>query len=137
MHEQSLILALLKQVEEVRRDNNAESVTEVHVEVGPMSGVEPLLLTSAFETLKPNSVARDAELKISHVPLTACCQSCRDEFEVSNFVFRCPACRGNVKITGGDKFMLVSVSLSDGRCENSQHCSPKPRRVTSEPEIGR
>ena len=118
MHEQSLVRALLKQVEEIRREHDAEHVTEVYVEVGPLSGVEPLLLATAFEQLSPKSSVTGAKLVIDEVALLAQCDSCSCEFEVSDFVFRCPTCGGNVRVLRGDAFQLASVSLkSDASIE--------------------
>ena len=107
MHEQSLVRALLEQASDVCRQHGATAVTEIRVEVGPLSGVEPLLLTSAFEQLAPVSAA----LVIDQVALSARCLVCHHEFEISDFVFRCPTCDGNVKIIRGDNIQLVSVSL--------------------------
>lgn len=111
MHEQSLTNALLTQVDAIRRRHNAERVTEVRVEVGPLSGVEPLLLATAFEQLAPQSSAAGSRLVIDEVALLAECQPCGREFEVQNFVFRCPTCGGNTRAIRGDEFQLVSVSL--------------------------
>lgn len=111
MHEQSLVRTLLKQVEVIRRQHGAEQVTEVRVEIGPLSGVEPLLLASAFEQLASGSTAENASLVIDEVPLRARCAACDREFEVKNFVFRCRKCAGNVQVIGGDTLHLVSVSV--------------------------
>lgn len=111
MHEQSLVRALLKQVEAVRLEHDGRTVSEVRVEMGPLSGVEPLLLAAAFEQLVSQSAAAGATLVIDEVPLLAECASCSREFEVQDFVFRCPACGGSVRVTRGDEFQLVSVSL--------------------------
>ena len=113
MHEQSLVNALLRQVEQVRRQHGGGRVTEVRVELGPLAGVEPLLLVSAFEQLAPGTSAAEATLVIDEVALTAECTSCLCEFEVKDFDFRCPGCGGNVRVIRGDAFQLVSVSLQE------------------------
>lgn len=111
MHEQSLVRQLLRQVDEICRVHGAECVSEVVVEAGPMAGVDPTLLASAFEQLAPTSTARGAKLVIDEVTLQARCNCCDDEFEVCDFVFRCPTCGGNVRVIRGDELQLVSVSL--------------------------
>jgi hydrogenase nickel incorporation protein HypA/HybF len=114
MHERSLIMALLKQVDAIRRQHRAELVTEVRVELGPLSGVEPLLLAAVFEQLAPESTAAGATLLIDEVTLLAECKPCASEFELHDFVIRCPRCGGNVRVTRGDEFLLVSVSVQSG-----------------------
>lgn len=113
MHEQSLVRNLLKQVDEIRRQHDARCVTEVQVELGPLSGVEPLLLASAFELLKSDTSAASAMLVIDEVRLLAACEPCNNQFEISDFVFRCPTCEGNVKVIRGDEFCLVSISVPE------------------------
>jgi hydrogenase nickel incorporation protein HypA/HybF len=111
MHEQSLVRNLLKQVDQIRRDHGASRVAEVRVELGPLSGVEPALLTSAFEQLANDETVDSASLVIDEVELIAKCEACQTEFEVQDFQFRCPDCEGNVKVIQGDELLLISVCL--------------------------
>ncbi len=111
MHEHSLVRSLLKQVEQIQREHEAECVVEVRVEIGPLSGVEPLLVSQAFEQLSSAGTVAGARLVIQNSPLLARCTTCDTEFEVIGFVFRCADCGGNVQVVQGDRFQLVSVSL--------------------------
>ena len=117
MHEQSLVRTLLRQVDDIRRFHDARHVVEVRVEVGPLTGVEPLLLAAAFEQLAPKSPAAGAKIVIDEASLVAECLSCKRKSEVRHFVFRCPECGGNVRVIRGDKFQLVSVTLSERSSE--------------------
>ena len=111
MHEQSVIRALLEQVDAICKVHGARYVTEIRVEVGPLSGVEPLLLASAFEQRTPGGTAQGAQLLVDEVALLARCTSCEHEFEPSDFIFRCPRCGSNVRVLRGDDIQLVSVSM--------------------------
>ncbi len=125
MHEQSLVGNLLKQVDEIRSQHNAQRVTEVRVELGPLSGVEPLLLASAFELLKPDTPAANAKLVIDEVQLLAQCESCHNQFEINDFVFHCPTCDGNVKVVCGDQFCLVSISFPEEASQSNKISDPR------------
>lgn len=135
MHERSLVMALLRQAEEIRLEHHADRIREIRVEVGPLSGVEPLLLKSAFDELTGRDAGggRDASgrleaaggleaateingapttrLVVDEVPLLARCIACANDFEVLEFNFRCSRCGGRIRVTGGDSLELVSVSL--------------------------
>ena len=111
MHEQSLVRAILNQVEQVRQQHDATQVTRVRVEVGPMSCVDPTLLAAAFARTDRNSTVADAELVVDEVPLMARCIECESEFQVEAFEFRCPQCRGRVRVIRGDEVQLVSVTV--------------------------
>ena len=112
MHEQSFAQALIRQVEQVVAENGGGRVAEIRVQVGPLSGVEPLLLRSAFEFCVPTTCAVHAKLVIDEVPLTAVCAECDHTFELADYRFRCPRCEAeSVRVTQGDDFQLMSVTI--------------------------
>ena len=93
MHEQSLVRNLLRQVDQIRRENDAERVVEVRVEMGPLSGVEPSLLASAFDQLGCEDTVKSASLVIEQVELLAECGSCSEQFEVRGLLLPLPDLR--------------------------------------------
>lgn len=121
MHEFSLVRSLLEQVDEIVVSNHGRSAKEIHVEIGPLSGVEPLLVKEAFEQLAGSRIRETSiriltnsatTLVINEVPLTASCDSCHAEFELSGFRFLCPNCGSReTRILRGDEFRLVSVTV--------------------------
>lgn len=111
MHEQGMIRSLLREVEQLRVAEGAARVTRVEVEVGPLTGAEPLLLQSAFRQLQPHTHAADADFLIQETPLTGRCQACDASFEIVDYRFRCPACDGGIRVESGDQFTLLSLSL--------------------------
>jgi len=112
MHERSLLQALLKQVNQLQAEYGQNEVEEIAVEAGALSGVEPLLLSSAFKEFAPQFP--NAKLTIQVVPVTALCQSCCQSWSVAQFSSECPACHSPwVQITGGDAFRLLHVTLRD------------------------
>ena len=66
MHEYSVVQSLLESCEEHARVNEASKVTKVVVKIGVLSGVEPDLLQTAFDTFKEQTVCHDAEFLINH-----------------------------------------------------------------------
>lgn len=114
MHETSLVQSLLSQVAAVVADHADCRVETIRVEIGPLSGVEPLLIQSAFERLQVESSCREAELVIESVPLTCRCRDCEAEFELAGFRFQCPECGSStVQVLRGDEFRLIDVTIAD------------------------
>lgn len=112
MHEQSLIRALLTQVAELAELHHASQVDVIEVELGPLSGVETLLLQSAFERRTPQDLFRATSLLIHEIPLTAGCVDCRTEFVPTMFRFICPQCSStNVNVIRGDEVRLLTVTV--------------------------
>lgn len=99
MHEYSLARALLNQVEQVFRREEAVGVRRVDVTIGQFSGVDPDLLRMAFEDLNQQSPFAAVELLIEKVDLEVRCDRCSTEFQVEQFRFVCPNCEcGSVKV---------------------------------------
>ena len=114
MHERSIAMALLKQVEACVAAEGAARVAEIHVQLGPLAGVEPLLLRGAFEEVARKSIAAGAVLRLEEVALTARCLDCDSAFEVLQFRFRCPNCSsGKIRVIQGESVMLESIQVVD------------------------
>lgn len=111
MHESSLVRSLLGQVETIRVEQDGLAVDEVRIEIGPLSGVEPLLVSSAFSQLAPACGMDGARLVIDEVPLSARCPAC-GLVEVSLALVSCSICGSSeVQIVSGDEVRLKSVTI--------------------------
>ncbi len=112
MHEESLIRSLLRQVKELAQQHDSHAVEVIEVEVGPLSGVEPLLLQDAFERLKAEFSWPRAELCVLQVGLDVLCTSCQSESQLQNFHFVCRDCGStSLQILRGDAFRLLNGSM--------------------------
>jgi hydrogenase nickel incorporation protein HypA/HybF len=119
MHERSLVRSLIQQVRQIAADNGGGPVRKIFVQIGPLGGVEPELVLTAWEELRHDASDDDAMLAetllaIEQVPLVARCRNCEITFEPTNFRFRCPAC-GSVRTEtiSGDGVMLDRIELAD------------------------
>ncbi len=113
MHEVSLVRDLIKQAEQAMLQNHLASVASIHVEVGPLSGVDPLLVEQAFQSLIPGTIFANTRLVVEQPKLMAVCRECASEFEVVDFQFRCTSCQSiKVQVTSGDELRLVSISTA-------------------------
>lgn len=117
MHERSLMVALLKQVSRIQADHDSAVVEEIAIEVGVLSGVEAILLQSAFGEFA--EMYPGARLLANEVPVTAICQDCGQRMSMVRFVSLCPKCQSpKLQITGGDTFRLLHVTLKDHSQDN-------------------
>ena len=113
MHERSLIQSLLRQVEKIVVEQGGGQVAEIRVQVGDLSGVEPLLFQTAFDDMVPAVFSSDCQLVLEVVPVTAVCGECNHQFEIVDFQFRCPECQaGSVQVIQGDEVTLISVTIN-------------------------
>ena len=78
MHERSLVQSFIRQVESILAEQDGATATAIEVSIGPLSGVEPLLVRSAFQQLSAMSQVAEAQLIIHPSELTATCRHCND-----------------------------------------------------------
>jgi len=124
MHERSIVGALLAQVMALTPAKAPGSVREVRVRVGPLSGVEPMLMQSAFDQLSTDAIFEYATLVIVEVPLRAQCRLCGMQFDVADFNFRCASCGSKeVVVMDGDAVILESIEIAASALEEPVHGS--------------
>lgn len=120
MHEVSLMRELLTQVKMAMQQNKMERASTIQIEIGPLAGVEPLLVSQAFSVLIPKTVFESTRLVVHQPALMAVCQECLRDFEVVDFKFSCPTCSSSkVQVTSGDQLRLLSITaeLNEGSNE--------------------
>lgn len=114
MHEYSLVRALLSQMREAVGHYPDTAVDEVVLAIGPLSGVEPLLVASAFECLVPDTLFRATRLVVEHTPMRLACQECGNEYETEEVAFVCPGCSSvQTKVLTGDAVILRRLVLRE------------------------
>ena len=119
MHELSVCLALMQQVEQVCAQHGARAVERILLRVGPLSGVEPPLLERAFPLASAGTVADGAVLDIERCPVRVRCTQCEAESEVPANRLLCGRCGDyRTRLVSGDEMLLASLELelgADGR----------------------
>jgi hydrogenase nickel incorporation protein HypA/HybF len=112
MHELSVCQALIDQVEGIARDRNAREVTEINVLIGPLSGVEPVLLQQAFSVASAGTLADGARLNLSTMPVRVHCRTCGAETEALPARLICGECGDwRTNLVSGDDLLLTTVEL--------------------------
>ncbi|KLE04196.1 hydrogenase/urease nickel incorporation protein HypA [Aliarcobacter butzleri] len=112
MHEYSIVQSLLESCEEHAKSNDAKKVTKVVVKIGILSGVEPELLKTAFDTFKEQTVCHDAQFLINHQKIEILCQDCNTKSTLEKHEFSCPKCQStNLTVTDGEDMYLMSLEM--------------------------
>ena len=113
MHELSVCLALIEQVEKVAQEHNASQVSNIVVRLGPLSGVEPELLRHAYPLAAAGSLAEHAELSIEDADLVVRCSQCGEESQATANRLLCGACNDyRTRIVSGDEMILQRIELT-------------------------
>jgi hydrogenase nickel incorporation protein HypA/HybF len=92
MHELSLAVNLIEIVEDQAAAHGATRVREVVLVVGRLSCVEGDALKICFESVRKNTIAESATLKIEYSPGRAQCPECVKEVAIDDYLSPCPEC---------------------------------------------
>lgn len=112
MHELAVAQALVEQVDAVIRQHHAKSASLIRVRVGPLAGVVPDLLASAFPLAAAGSRMQHAALEFAAAPIRVRCQTCGAETEAALNRLLCGACGDwHTQVISGDELLLESVEL--------------------------
>ncbi len=109
MHELSICEALLKQATRVAAAAGIQCIDRITIAVGPLAGVDPGLLASAFAVMRFGRAAR-ARLIIETLGVQVECQTCGIMSRVAVNRLLCAACGGyRTKVIAGDELSLLRV----------------------------
>lgn len=112
MHEYSIVQALIEQCETHAQAHNADKITRVEIKVGVMSGAEPHLLSSAFETFRENTVCDGAELVVQLQPIVISCRNCHTTSTLERPHYCCVQCEStDVRVDDGEDLMLMRLEM--------------------------
>ena len=124
MHEYSVCLALLEQVERIAREHRARRVDRIVLQLGPLSGVEAPLLEHAWPLAAAGSIAVDAKLVIDTAPVRVRCTQCGAESEAQANRLLCASCGDyRTRLISGDEMLLANLELAEiGSSEVAPSC---------------
>lgn len=112
MHEMALAEGVLQIVEDTIRDQTCKKVTQVRLNIGELSHVEPDALRFCFEAVVKGSKAEGAALNIIRVPGRAWCHDCGREVHLPSLGMPCPDCGGyKLQVTGGEELRVHDMEV--------------------------
>lgn len=116
VHELSVCQALLIQIADITAGRGAVAVERITIEMGPLSGLDPALLASAFAIARAGGCAAHAELVIESTAVTVACTACGAQSKTASNHLVCAACGGfRTRIVSGDELRLRRVELQMGQ----------------------
>jgi hydrogenase nickel incorporation protein HypA/HybF len=112
MHELSVCLSLLQQLQGIAAEQHAQRITRIELGVGPLSGVEPELLRNAWPIAAAGTVAVDAELSIDETGIVVHCRSCNADTAARANRLVCGECGDfRTSLVSGDEMILKRVEF--------------------------
>lgn len=112
MHEMALTESIVEIATEAAKEQGAQKVKRVFVDVGALSHVEPDALLFCFAAVSAGTIAEGAELEIDRVPGAGQCLDCGKNVMLTEQFGACPECgRYRVQMTGGDELRVREIEV--------------------------
>jgi hydrogenase nickel incorporation protein HypA/HybF len=113
MHELSIALSILDLTAEEAQRQGDVRVLEIHLKLGPLSGVVKEALLSAYQLARENTPFEAAELVIEDVPVMVQCPTCQTRRAVVSVQQLCCAECGALSpvVVSGRDLELVALVI--------------------------
>ncbi len=121
MHEISIAGAIIDAVLDAAKKNNAKKVTEVFLEIGELTALNPEQVKFIFETITRGTVAEGARYNIQVIKPVIKCKKCSYKGSIQFFerlhfflpVIKCPECGEiDVDIIAGRECCVTRIKIS-------------------------
>jgi hydrogenase nickel incorporation protein HypA/HybF len=110
MHVYSIVQALVERVEAEARARGATGVHRLSIRIGELSGVEPELLTTAYDTFRERTICEHATLDVQLIPARWVCPTCGCALRRGD-ILTCQRCAIPARLAEGDEIMLDRIEL--------------------------
>jgi hydrogenase nickel incorporation protein HypA/HybF len=113
MHELSIALSMLEQIEDETARHDGGKVEVVYVRIGMLSGVDAHALRYAFELACEGTNLAGSRLEIEEVPLKVYCPCCASIYNPAPQNILCPRCiTSTPKIIEGNELELRALEIA-------------------------
>lgn len=111
MHELSVLIEVVRIVEELAEEQSIEKVGAIVLQIGELSSVVPQFMEEYFPyVIEDKPRFKDTKLEIEILPGMARCQKCQTVFNVVENEGYCPKCRSFDKdLLSGQEFLIKEI----------------------------
>jgi hydrogenase nickel incorporation protein HypA/HybF len=112
MHEASIAQNVLDIAINTATENSAIKINKVCLKIGQLTAIEENSLKFAFDALKEDTMAANAELLIEHIPIVGKCNNCGKKDTYSEMFFSCSNCGSyKMEILSGEELSIKEIEV--------------------------
>jgi hydrogenase nickel incorporation protein HypA/HybF len=133
MHEISLVRNIFNTLED-EFAGETDRVRTIHLTVGILSNVQPILMQNAFKAVQQDEPRyTKASLQVTVLPVLIYCHDCNKETEVMHYKFACSYCgKASKNIIQGEELLISKVEFEEvPETQNTQHKTQNKFYVSS------
>jgi hydrogenase nickel incorporation protein HypA/HybF len=115
MHELSIAMSVLEAMEEQSLQRGGARITAVYLKIGPLSGVEPEALRSAFELAREATEFADCRMEIEEIPVLIHCPKCLMDRPVESIqLMACAVCgTSSADVASGRELEVSAMEICE------------------------
>ncbi len=86
----------------------------IRLQAGELRDLQEEWLQRYFDYLSRDTIAAEAKIKLTRIPVQMICQACQAAFnaDISLDKIECPACgHDQAALSGGDEFLIESIEV--------------------------
>lgn len=106
------MIEVVKQVEEVARENQAEKVEKIVLQIGEISTVIPHYVEEVFPAAVNKTMLEDTQLEIEIIPANGRCLECGKVFSLVSQKGKCTCGSEDFEELTGREFILKEIQIS-------------------------
>ena len=113
MHELGVVFSVIRQVENVCKENAVTKVNKIVLELGEVSTVIPAYLVDCWQwAIKRTQILQETELEIRTIDAVTYCENCGKEYPTVEHGKICPYC-GSKKtyLLRGNEFIIKELEV--------------------------
>jgi len=113
MHELSVAMSFVEQVEEILKKENSKTLLCITLELGELSGIERDAFEFALPFAMQDSSFRNVKIVINEIKAEVFCKECqKNSLPDDKYIIRCPICLSQqVTICKGREFIIKSMEF--------------------------
>jgi len=112
MHELSIATDLINTAIATAKQNNAQKVLSITVEIGELAMINPEQLTFMYEVLTEENMLKGSKLNIEHVPAVMECPNCGYQGPLEDrYTCACPKCGLTMRAREGRDICLKTMEI--------------------------
>lgn len=115
MHELGVLTQVVKDVEDIARDNNLDKVAGVVLDIGELTGMMPFFFEEYYDMVtEGHPILEGSKVIIEETPGVGRCSDCGEEYNVARCEGECPKCGSRYKeILSGTDFLIKEILVTE------------------------
>jgi hydrogenase nickel incorporation protein HypA/HybF len=108
----SIAQSLIDIIREEMVKHDAKVLKSVRLNIGQLTAIVPESLSFCFEVITSGTEMEGAKLMMEVIPLRGTCRDCSQAFEIEDYVFECPHCKGtDIETIAGQDLSIVEMEV--------------------------